>query len=624
MEQQRKSNIKILVSNRIDMDSKQVLSPLFFPIKCGAELADFPLDMPGDNIGDNISCRRDRYSELTVLYWAWKNLEADYYGLFHYRRYYAFSDHDFSHLLDAIIEPKGQGIVVEPEMDSKTIDFLGLDEKTMRPIIEAYDVITHPYIDVRKIEGLGYSSALDCKEQNLFLHNPADIIKMKRVVHELYPEYDPYVEKYYSAPYAKWYLLFIMKKELFHPMCKWLFDIVFELEKRIDYSNYSAQQERAVGYFAEDLVGIYFLKLFEDTAVKVKYLPLVLFLDTQKGSLPKPVNKKAKNKNAVVIRCEDKYLPRTLVCIQSILSTTKDATEFVLLSDNTPQAEIKAAAEYYAISSGANIRIICKAELADAVAESTSTHFDLVQMSDDLLPVLIPYIFCSYERVLFLNSTFIFREDCSELFSLDLMGQAVAASFDIPLQGNINGANKDVQAFYSQVPVIENLYEYKSTDIVLYDIDQCLKKYPFTEILALLAQGQGSRGGDLFNRLYDNNTVTLDSAWNVWSLDGLSKWAVECAPAQRRQAYYQARKSPKAINYGHEVNDAEIALLDLGLFFVEAAKQCIVYRQPDRPISQVLSGEKNYTLKKIIDWAFPKESGRRKIAKRIYKFFKNC
>ena len=35
----------------------------------------------GDHTGDNISLKNANYCELTGLYWAWKNLEADYIGL---------------------------------------------------------------------------------------------------------------------------------------------------------------------------------------------------------------------------------------------------------------------------------------------------------------------------------------------------------------------------------------------------------------------------------------------------------------------------------------------------------------------------------------------------------------
>ena len=62
--------------------------PLLVPLQVGAALAGE--HFPGflhDDAGDSISEKNRSYCELTGQYWAWKNVEADYYGFFHYRRY---------------------------------------------------------------------------------------------------------------------------------------------------------------------------------------------------------------------------------------------------------------------------------------------------------------------------------------------------------------------------------------------------------------------------------------------------------------------------------------------------------------------------------------------------------
>ena len=84
-------DIKIFASNRIDLESKQINNSMIIPIRCGAVYDNREnISIAGDDTGDNISSRRNEYCELTVQYWAWKNVDADYYGLCHYRRFLIF------------------------------------------------------------------------------------------------------------------------------------------------------------------------------------------------------------------------------------------------------------------------------------------------------------------------------------------------------------------------------------------------------------------------------------------------------------------------------------------------------------------------------------------------------
>lgn len=63
---------------------------MFFPIHVGKETSDCRLPFLGDNTGDNISSLNKNYCELTGTFWIWKNVQADFVGICHYRRYYSF------------------------------------------------------------------------------------------------------------------------------------------------------------------------------------------------------------------------------------------------------------------------------------------------------------------------------------------------------------------------------------------------------------------------------------------------------------------------------------------------------------------------------------------------------
>lgn len=64
------------------------VSKSYTPLWVGAEVSrTYNGQYPGDNTGDNISFDNSNFNELTGLYWIWKNVDADYKGLVHYRRY---------------------------------------------------------------------------------------------------------------------------------------------------------------------------------------------------------------------------------------------------------------------------------------------------------------------------------------------------------------------------------------------------------------------------------------------------------------------------------------------------------------------------------------------------------
>lgn len=65
----------------------------YLPLHVGADLhPEVCLDMQQDNLGENISQKNASYSELTGMYWLWKNCGSFYKGLVHYRRHFKTID----------------------------------------------------------------------------------------------------------------------------------------------------------------------------------------------------------------------------------------------------------------------------------------------------------------------------------------------------------------------------------------------------------------------------------------------------------------------------------------------------------------------------------------------------
>ena len=95
---------------------------IYIPLQVGAALHN-SLGYHSDNTGDNISERNPYYSELTGLYWLYKNdSDCDITGLCHYRRYFINErnevllkediEHEISNILDNAYE-KAIGLLNE-------------------------------------------------------------------------------------------------------------------------------------------------------------------------------------------------------------------------------------------------------------------------------------------------------------------------------------------------------------------------------------------------------------------------------------------------------------------------------------------------------------------------------
>ena len=223
-------DIKILVAThkKYDMPSEDI----YLPIHVGREGKE-DLGYQGDNQGENISLKNSNYCELTGLYWAWKNLQCDVIGLSHYRRY--FTD-------------KSKFEVAKNK--NNKMDLI-LNKQDIEKILKNADII------VPKKRNY-YIETIYSHYKNA--HHIKDLDETRNIIEELYPEYLENFDRVMNGKTIHLYNMFVMKKELFDEYCEWLFNILFELEKRVDISDYDAYQSRIFGFISERLFNVWILQ----------------------------------------------------------------------------------------------------------------------------------------------------------------------------------------------------------------------------------------------------------------------------------------------------------------------------------------------------------------------------
>ena len=82
----------------------------------------------------------------------------------------------------------------------------------------------------------------------------------RNVIKKLYPDYLDEFDDLKKRRSAHMFNMFIMKKEIFDDYCKWLFDILFELEKKVDNTQYDNFHARFYGRISELLLDVYLRK----------------------------------------------------------------------------------------------------------------------------------------------------------------------------------------------------------------------------------------------------------------------------------------------------------------------------------------------------------------------------
>ncbi|WRS27299.1 DUF4422 domain-containing protein [Oscillospiraceae bacterium MB08-C2-2] len=273
------SNIKILVSHRIDMDSELISTPLYVPVRCGAVFdTKNRMNILGDDAGDNISENRLSFCEYTVQYWAWKNVQADYYGLCHYRRYLSFSQRRFK--TDAFNMVQGAAL-----MPASKKRYGLLNASMMEQMISNYDIIVSEYADVRKIPTPRNKQDTVNQMWNAYVgefFEQSSIDLMFQLVDKMAPQYSSSAREYFAGNLHRGFNCYILKKELFERLCEFQFPIMFEVARRLDTTGYTQTMLRTPAFIGEMLYGIFIYHVSTYEQWKVKELQLVFFNKTNR------------------------------------------------------------------------------------------------------------------------------------------------------------------------------------------------------------------------------------------------------------------------------------------------------------------------------------------------------
>lgn len=607
-----KPDIKIFVSHRIDQDSETIDNPLYIPVRCGAVYDDREgVTMLGDDTGENISEKRMSFNELTIQYWVWKNVEADYYGLCHYRRFLSFSEKVFQ--TDTHTQ-----LIHEDYIGEEKIIKYGLDEMTMRKTIEKYDIITAETVHLDKINFeknnfthwdlyyRGYGKTFTDKYVNLLFD----------VIAEVSPEYLDAAKAYFRQSNAKFCNCYIMKKELFHKYNEWLFSILLPYSKKIDMTDFSLDQMRMPGMMSEALFGIFYFKMLKEKKYKTRELQLIWFLKPEKEKLPCLVTDSSRV--PVVLSSSNEYVPHLCVTISSIIANSNRSRFYDLIILNNGLSKQSERLINLAVLNSKNFKVtFC--DVGRYISKFNFIVHNHIGVQT-FYRLLIPSILPECDKAVYLDSDLVVNGDIAEIFDANIKDYYIGAVRDTRMACLYNFPDEINKIYNDETLKLEKPFDYFNAGVLVMNLEKIREKFDEKTLLTLAASKDWRFADqDLLNKIFEGKVYYFPICWNVQISFDDTRSEMK-APYNLYSEYLEARKNPVIVHYSGNGLPVNYFETDLSEYYWKYAKQSPLYEY------SILRGALMASLntqhgcsraRKFADKILPKGTRRREALKKI-------
>ena len=276
--------IKIIVAYH--KKAELIKSIDFLPIHVGRSLTQDRFcieDVIGDDTGENISNKNNLYNEMTAVYYVWKNVDASFYGLTHYRRQFLFDEN-----------AKKTYYSIKKVNDNffKKIKY---SHEKLNSLLEQNDFIA-PKPMKRKSVYEHYKNA----------HDVADLDYAIEVINDKFPEFSEATQEYVFGQNCYFYNMFIFDKETFNRYCEFVFGVLSLLEERFAGKRM---------FISERLTGIFITQLIKEGKNGL-FLPVVYL--SEKDSLKNAI-KGVKEELALRKKSKKKSLKSLIYAFRPLL-----------------------------------------------------------------------------------------------------------------------------------------------------------------------------------------------------------------------------------------------------------------------------------------------------------------
>lgn len=248
------------------------LEEYYSPVYCGQFPGKAGLKGFKDDAGEEISAKNPFYSELTGIYWVWKNTKQDLTGICHYRRYFTIQEEPWHlrlkyFLLHPFKFQWGPNPLIYTSNVGKYSSWV-LTEGQAKEIFSAYQIILPRARKVRYSIERHYAK----------YHDRGDLDLITRLLADRCPDFLPTWSQVLQGNTLYANNMFVLPSGPYEEFMEWWFGMLFAFEQASELSRYQGYQQRVLGFVAERLLTLW---VFHQQLI-IKELPLIYFKKLKK------------------------------------------------------------------------------------------------------------------------------------------------------------------------------------------------------------------------------------------------------------------------------------------------------------------------------------------------------
>lgn len=575
-------SVKILVCYH--KPATLVENEIFVPIHVGRAQAGFSKDgyiqdnhrqwlldhMIGDDTGDNISDKTLTYSELTALYWAWKNYDRlgdpDYIGLMHYRRFLIFhpeppvNDYWWSQFGSFHAEVLTRKIIDKYLTPAYILKDLEQND------LYLYRIPTSEYPQESEGEerarqwGQELRLSLDCLQEN-------------------YPELHAVTHEYFSRREGNRCNLMLMRKKLFFEYCAFLFEYLEKVEKRIDTTfRYCCARDRVMGLIAEWTLGIWAMHKSKSGQCKVKGLPIIFVDDPTPQIELHPAF--SEHNIPICCACDNKYALPCGVMLRSLIEHASPENNYdLIILDNGISRENKAKLVEIIPPTATNISLRFYHIRPSIIDEPFYTRSYYTKTC--YCKLYIPTVLKEYDRALYLDADTLVMEDVAQLYHTDLSGNWLGVSSDYDILARLRTDDHRTEKIeMPQLGLDDALYQYFDAGILVMDLHRLREARIEREWqnTARCTQYE-NMDHDILNLHCKGHVTFIDSSWNVQPDTGPRKKSMWRFPAKTHEKWIADRQAPKIVHYSSSAKPWKNSAIDMAHYWWRYARMTPFYEE---------------------------------------------